>query len=82
MKHVEHQVTLRHKVTSGPELPIRSQIFSDSPNHKYKEIMIHTDHFSGGKKAIEHLQSAKEKHYQSRILYSVEIYFKTEDEIK
>lgn len=61
MKHVDlgHHVTMRHKVPSELELPIGSWIPSDSPGHKYKEIMIHIGDFSGGQKATEHLQSAK-----------------------
>lgn len=63
MKHVDlgHYVTMRHKVSSELELPIGSWILSDSPGHKYEEIMIHIGDFSRGQKAIEHTQSAKRR---------------------
>ena len=63
MKHVDlgHHMTMRHKVTSELELPTGSWILSDSPGHKYEEIMIHIGDFSGGQKAIEHIQSAKRR---------------------
>lgn len=81
-----HQVTMRHKVISQPELSIRSWFLSDSSNHKYKGITIHMDdsvlESMEARRQQNIFKVLKEKHFQTRILPSVIIYFKKEGEVK